>query len=77
MESYWLATAREAGVTRLLPQVMRALGLAYARAERAKDGILLIEEGTLLEEIEADIRTVEQDIVRMLAELTGSDVLKR
>jgi tetratricopeptide (TPR) repeat protein len=40
-----LATAREAGVTRLLPQVMRALGLAYARAERAKDGILLIEEG--------------------------------
>jgi type I restriction enzyme M protein len=30
-----------------------------------------------LEEIEADIRTVEQDIVRMLAELTGSDVLKR
>jgi len=26
-----------------------------------------------LEEIEADIRTIEQDIVQMLAEVTGSE----
>ena len=30
-----------------------------------------------LEDIEADIRGIEQDILRMLAEVTGADVLKR
>jgi type I restriction enzyme M protein len=29
-----------------------------------------------LEEIEADIRDIERDIVRMLAEVTGSEVAK-
>jgi class 3 adenylate cyclase/tetratricopeptide (TPR) repeat protein len=39
-----LATAREASVTRLFPQVMRALGLALARSERLDAGIPLLEE---------------------------------
>jgi tetratricopeptide (TPR) repeat protein len=39
-----LRTAREAGVTRLLPQVMRALGLALARSGRPGDGLPLLEE---------------------------------
>jgi class 3 adenylate cyclase/tetratricopeptide (TPR) repeat protein len=39
-----LATAREAGVTRLFPQVMRVLGLAYARTGRPTEGIALLEE---------------------------------
>jgi predicted ATPase/class 3 adenylate cyclase len=39
-----LSTAREAGLTRMFPQVMRALGLAYARLGRPDDGISLLEE---------------------------------
>ena len=39
-----LTTAREAGVTRLLPQVMRELGLGYALSRRVSDGIALLED---------------------------------
>jgi tetratricopeptide (TPR) repeat protein len=39
-----LATAREANVIRLLPQVMRALGRAYALVQRPSDGIPLLED---------------------------------
>ena len=39
-----LTTAREASLTRLLPQVMRVLGLAYAQSGRPGDGIPLAEE---------------------------------
>jgi tetratricopeptide (TPR) repeat protein len=39
-----LATAREGNVTRLLPQVMRPLGLAYAVTRRPGEGIALLEE---------------------------------
>jgi len=39
-----LTTAREASVTRLLPQVMRALGLAYALSRRPGEGIPLLED---------------------------------
>jgi class 3 adenylate cyclase/tetratricopeptide (TPR) repeat protein len=39
-----LATAREAGVTRLFPQVMRTLGPAHALSGRPVDGIALLEE---------------------------------
>jgi class 3 adenylate cyclase/tetratricopeptide (TPR) repeat protein len=39
-----LKTAREARATRLFPQVMRALGLGYARSGRADAGISLLEE---------------------------------
>jgi class 3 adenylate cyclase/tetratricopeptide (TPR) repeat protein len=39
-----LTTAREGGVTRLLPQVMRPLGLAYALSERVIEGVSLLEE---------------------------------
>jgi class 3 adenylate cyclase/tetratricopeptide (TPR) repeat protein len=39
-----LGTARDAGLTRLLPQVMRALGLVHAHSGRPADGIALLEE---------------------------------
>src|SRR4029434_9750244 len=39
-----LTTAREGGVTRLLPQVMRALGLVYALSARVSDGVPVLEE---------------------------------
>jgi len=39
-----LATARDSRITRLLPQVMRPLGLAYVFTGRADDGIVLLEE---------------------------------
>jgi class 3 adenylate cyclase/tetratricopeptide (TPR) repeat protein len=39
-----LATTREGNVTRLLPQVMRPLGLAYALTQRSGEGIALLEE---------------------------------
>jgi class 3 adenylate cyclase/tetratricopeptide (TPR) repeat protein len=39
-----LVTARDTAATRLLPQVMRALGLAYARSGRLGEGVALLEE---------------------------------
>jgi class 3 adenylate cyclase/tetratricopeptide (TPR) repeat protein len=46
-----LATAREARATRRLPQVMRALGPAYARSGRPADGIALLEEALRIEDV--------------------------
>jgi class 3 adenylate cyclase/tetratricopeptide (TPR) repeat protein len=39
-----LATARDSRITRLLPQVMRPLGLAYVFTGRTDDGVVLLEE---------------------------------
>jgi tetratricopeptide (TPR) repeat protein len=45
-----LATAREARITRLLPQVMRPLGLAYVFSGRTDDGVVLLEEAVRIVE---------------------------
>ncbi len=43
-----LTSARGAGLTRLLPQVMRALGSAYALMGRVTEGTALLEQALLL-----------------------------
>ena len=45
-----LATARDARITRLLPQVMRPLGLAYVLSGRTVDGVVLLEEAVRIVE---------------------------
>jgi tetratricopeptide (TPR) repeat protein len=45
-----LATARDARITRLLPQVMRPLGIAYAFLGRPDDGVVLLEEAVQIVE---------------------------
>jgi class 3 adenylate cyclase/tetratricopeptide (TPR) repeat protein len=45
-----LGAARGAGLTRLLPQVMRALGSAYALMGRAAEGTALLQEALVLSE---------------------------
>ena len=62
-----LAAARSAGLTRLLPQVMRALGAACALMGRVEDGTALLEEALSLSE-SIHLRVAESSSLVLLGE---------
>jgi class 3 adenylate cyclase/tetratricopeptide (TPR) repeat protein len=63
-----LASARGAGLTRLLPQVMRALGSAHALAGRVAAGTALLEEALAVAE-SIHLRVAESSSLALLAEV--------
>jgi len=62
-----LTSARDAGLTRLLPQVMRALGSAYALMGRVSEGTALLEQALLLAE-SIHLRVAESNSLVLLGE---------
>ncbi|HWN02077.1 MAG TPA: adenylate/guanylate cyclase domain-containing protein [Candidatus Dormibacteraeota bacterium] len=63
-----LTAARGAGLTRLLPQVMRALGSAYALMGRVADGTSLLEGAVALSE-SINLRVAESNSLVLLGEV--------
>ena len=63
-----LTAARGAGLTRLLPQVMRALGSAYALMGRVADGTALLEGAVALSE-SINLRVAESSSLVLLGEV--------
>jgi class 3 adenylate cyclase/tetratricopeptide (TPR) repeat protein len=63
-----LTSARGAGLTRLLPQVMRSLGSAYALMGRVDDGTALLEEAVSLAD-SIHLRVAEANSLVLLGEV--------